>query len=300
MNKRTALIFYILSVYVVVQFIWWGYHLIELTREAAEESVQITTRITMIFGEGSVFLLFVLIGVWQIRRAIKKELQLSEKQNNFLLSVTHELKTPLAANKLYIQTITKRELTKEQTDEILTKAIEENIRLEGMIDNILNASRLENNALVLEKEIFSLSDLVVKVSSRFNAVLGKDLVKIEDSGNIRINADKFMIETILNNLIENSLKYAGIQDPITIYIRKGEKYLQFGVVDSGPGVPGEFKTEIFNKFFRVGNEETRTQKGSGLGLFIVDQFVKLHKGTVTCIDKEPSGINFQITFGDDA
>jgi K+-sensing histidine kinase KdpD len=283
-----------------VQFIWWGYHLIELTREAAEESVQITNRITMIFGEGSVFLLFIFIGVWQIRRAIKKELQLSEKQNNFLLSVTHELKTPLAANKLYIQTITKRELTKEQTDEILTKAIEENIRLEGMIDNILNASRLENNALVLEKEIFSLSDLVVKVSSRFNTVLGKDLVKIEDSGNIRINADKFMIETILNNLIENSLKYAGIQDPITIYIRKGKKYLQFGVVDSGPGVPGEFKTEIFNKFFRVGNEETRTQKGSGLGLFIVDQFVKLHKGTVTCIDKEPSGINFQITFGDDA
>ena len=92
MNKRTALIFYILSVYVVVQFIWWGYHLIELTKEVTEESVQITKRITMIFGEGSVFLLFVLIGVWQIRRAIKKELQLSEKQNNFLLSVTHELK----------------------------------------------------------------------------------------------------------------------------------------------------------------------------------------------------------------
>jgi len=300
MNKRTALIFYILSVYVVVQFIWWGYHLIELTKEVAEESVQITNRITMIVGEGSVFLLLVLIGVWQIRRAIKKELQLSEKQNNFLLSVTHELKTPLAANKLYIQTITKREMTKEQTDEILTKAIEENIRLEGMIDNILNASRLENNALAMEKEIFSLSDLVVKISKRFNAILGKDLVKIEDSGNITINADKFMIETILNNLIENSLKYAGVQDPISIYIRKGEKHLQFGVIDSGPGVPGEFKTEIFNKFFRVGNEETRTQKGSGLGLFIVDQFVKLHKGAVTCIDNDPSGINFQINFGDDA
>jgi K+-sensing histidine kinase KdpD len=287
-------------VYVVVQFIWWGYHLIELTKEVAEESVQITNRITMIVGEGSVFLLFVLIGVWQIRRAIKKELQLSEKQNNFLLSVTHELKTPLAANKLYIQTITKREMTKEQTDEILTKAIEENIRLEGMIDNILNASRLENNALAMEKEIFSLSELVVKISKRFNALLGNDLVKIEDSGNITINADKFMIETILNNLIENSLKYAGIQDPISLYIRKGEKHLQFGVVDSGPGVPDEFKTEIFNKFFRVGNEETRTQKGSGLGLFIVDQFVKLHKGTVTCIDNNSTGINFQINFSDDA
>ena len=300
MNKRTALIFYILSVYVVVQFIWWGYHLIELTNEAAEESGKITNRITMIFGEGSVFLLFVLIGVWQIRRAIKKELQLSEKQNNFLLSVTHELKTPLAANKLYLQTITKRELTKAQTDDILTKAIEENIRLEGMIDNILNASRLENNALAMEKELFSLSELAHKVGSRFNTLLGQDLVKVEYSGEVRINADKFMIETILNNLIENSLKYAGVQDPISIYIRKSERHLQFGVIDNGPGVPDEFKTEIFNKFFRVGNEEIRTQKGSGLGLFIVDQFVKLHKGTVKCIDNAPTGINFQINFGNDA
>lgn len=300
MNKSTALIFYILSVYVVVQFIWWGYHLIELTKETTEKSIDITKRITMIFGEGSVFLLFVLIGIWQIRRAIKKELQLSEKQNNFLLSVTHELKTPLAANKLYLQTITKRELTKVQTDEILSKAIEENIRLEGMIDNILNASRLENNALVMEKELFSLSDLVVKVSGRFNTLLGKDLVKIEDSGSVKINADKFMIETIFNNLIENSIKYAGIEKTITLYLKNEDRLLQFGVIDGGPGVPDQFKTEIFNKFFRIGNEETRTQKGSGLGLFIVDQFVKLHKGSVRCLDNDANGINFQITFGDDA
>ena len=150
MNRRTALIFYVLSVYVVVQFIWWGYHLIELTSEVANESSQVSKRVTMIIGEGGVFLILLLIGIWQIRRSIRKELKLSEKQNSFLLSVTHELKTPLAANKLYIQTITKRELSKEQINELLAKAIEENTRLERMIDNILNASRLENNVLTVK------------------------------------------------------------------------------------------------------------------------------------------------------
>ena len=83
MNRRTALIFYILSVYVVVQFIWWGYHLIELTNELNIESRLIYQRVTMIMGEGAVFLLLLLAGIWNIRRTIKKELLLSNRQKNF-------------------------------------------------------------------------------------------------------------------------------------------------------------------------------------------------------------------------
>ena len=76
MNKRTALIFYVLSVYVVVQFIWWGYHLIELTEVVSQSSKPVSNRIAMIIGEGAVFLLLLLIGIWQIRRSIRKELKL--------------------------------------------------------------------------------------------------------------------------------------------------------------------------------------------------------------------------------
>ena len=104
MNKRTALIFYFLSAYVVVQFLWWGFHLIELTSLAGSNSVMISKRTSMIIGEGSIFLLILFVGIWQIRLSIKREMRLAEGQRNFLLSVTHELKTPLAANKLYIQT----------------------------------------------------------------------------------------------------------------------------------------------------------------------------------------------------
>lgn len=296
MNKRTALIFYVLSVYVVVQFVWWGFHLIELTEEVGRKSNEVSNRISMVIGEGAVFLVLLLVGIWQIRRSIRKELKLSERQNNFLLSVTHELKTPLAANKLYLQTIKKRDLSKEQSNELLAKAIDENVRLERMIDNILNASRLENNRMNIEKETIDLGRFISTIQERYNSLLGESIIEIDTDTTIEIFADRFMLETIFNNLIENALKYAGKDQPITLYSFKNDSVIEFGVKDLGPGVPKELKSEIFKKFFRVGNEEVRTQKGTGLGLFIVSQLVKMHNGTIVCEDNIPNGINFRITF----
>lgn len=299
MKRRTALIFYVLSVYVFVQFIWWGYHLIELTEEVSLASEDVSKRVIMILGEGVVFLLLLVTGIWQIHRSIGKELKLSERQNNFLLSVTHELKTPLAANKLYLQTVTKRELTKDQQNELIKKAIEENTRLERMIDNILNASRLENNALKLEKEHFDLTQLMQGIASRFNTMLEKETVELENKESISISADKFLIETILNNLVDNALKYAGNESPVVLYANVSGGSIHFGVKDQGPGISKENKSEIFKKFFRVGNEEIRTQKGSGLGLFIVRQLVRMHGGTVSCLDNQPKGTDFKITLHHD-
>ena len=295
MNKRTALIFYVLSFYVVVQFIWWGYHLIELTQDLNAEKSLIAKRVTMIMGEGAVFLLLLLIGIWQIRRAIKKELRLSQRQKNFLLSVTHELKTPLAANKLYIQTIKKRDLEPAQRAELLDKAIEENARLERMIDNILNASRLESNALKANNELFDLGQLMNDVADRFSSINKNVKIKTDISGSIEINRDKFLIETILSNLVENAIKYAGKAGEITMYGTRTNNTVVFGVKDSGAGISKNVKPEIFKKFFRAENEETRSQKGSGLGLYIVDQLVRIQNGSIQCLDNEPKGANFQIT-----
>lgn len=294
MNKQTALIFYILSAYVVIQFIWWGYHLIELTSETNTESHLITKRITMIIGEGVVFLLLLLVGIWQIRRSILKELKLSQRQKNFLLSITHELKTPLAANKLYIQTVNKHEMSREQVNELLDKAIDENVRLERMIDNILNASRLENNALVPQKENFSLFELMQECVDRFGGLNKDASLIIRCDPQIELNADRFMVETILGNLIENALKYGG-GSPITVYAEKVGEQIIFGVRDGGPGIDRQYRNDIFQKFYRLGNEDTRAQKGTGLGLYIVQQLVKIHGGTISCLDNSPRGVDFQIT-----
>ncbi len=299
MNRRTALIFYVLSAYVVIQFLWWGYHIIELTNELAKESTEISSRVRMILGEGSVFLLLLLIGIWQIRRSIRKELKLSTRQNNFLLSVTHELKTPLAANKLYIQTIQKRDLSKEQTNDLLKKSIEENARLEYMIDNILNASRLENNALAIEKEEFDLVLLIQSVKKRFETISNQKITLSFSEDKIMLIADKFSVETILNNLVENAIKYSEDNALILIYASKNNNHIQFGVIDNGIGISKEDKVNVFNKFYRVGNEEVRTQKGTGLGLFIVAELVRKHAGKITCLDNDPQGTNFKILLQND-
>ena len=295
MKGRTKVIFYVLSAYVIVQFIWWGYHMIDLTNETSGETSLVAKRVTMVLGEGAVFLLILLVGIWQIRRSIKRDLKLNERQNNFLLSVTHELKTPLAANKLYIQTVKKRDLEKEQVNQLLDKAIEENDRLERMIDNILNASRLENNALVLSKEMVNLNQLSGQIVDRFKSISGaKYLVNSVDE-NIELKADKMMIETLLNNLIENAIKYCGTETKIEVYGTQNGSTIKWGVRDEGNGIPAEHQQDIFRKFFRIGDENTRTQKGSGLGLYIVSQLSKLHGWTIQYRNNQPKGANFEIT-----
>lgn len=294
MNRRTAIIFYILSVYVMIQFMWWGYHLVDLTSQINPESANVSKRLAMVLGEGAVFLLLLIVGIWQIHRAIRKELLLSKRQKNFLLSVTHELKTPLAANKLYIQTVTKRDLTKEQSNELLQKAIDENTRLERMIDNILNASRLENKALTPVAETFDLALLFSQIQTRFKTITGASNIVTSVEPNLQLVADRVMVESILNNLVENAIKYAGRDKEITLYAHSEQGKICLGVKDLGPGVPKELRTQVFQKFFRAENEETRSQKGTGLGLYIVSELVHIHQGTVQCTDNQPRGAHFKI------
>ena len=295
MNRRTAIIFYILSIYVVVQFVWWGFHLVDLNKQVHSESSVEYKRLMMVIGEGAVFLLLLIVGIWQIHRSIRKDLQLSKRQKNFLLSVTHELKTPLAANKLYIQTVTKRSLSKEQSDELLQKAIDENNRLEQMIDNILNASRLENKALQPVVENFDVNLLFKQIQQRFQTISGISNIELQVEEGMTMDADRSMIESIVSNLVDNALKYAGREEKISIYAMKKQSKSVFGVKDLGPGISKNQKPEIFQKFYRVQNEETRSQKGTGLGLYIVAQLVQIQNGTIQCLDNSPKGTNFQIT-----
>ncbi len=296
MKRQNAILFYILGIYALVQFAWWAYHLIELTEELKQEPTEISKRITMIMGEGLVFFAILVAGIWKIRSSIKKELKLSQQQNNFMLSVTHELKTPLASNKLYLQTILKRELEKEKRAELLQKAIAENERLEALIDNILNAARLENHTFQSERTDIDLSTLLQRIIERHDGKLQDKLSRISAiiSPDIHVTGDKLMLDAAISNLIDNGLKYT--HEGIVIELKKNEQGRTIiKVADHGSGVPKEMEMEIFKKFIRGGNEETRTTKGSGLGLFIAYEFVKLHGGTITYSPNVPRGAIFQIT-----
>lgn len=295
MKKQTNLLFYILSIYVFLQFLWWGFHLIQLSRESTENESIIFRKTLMIVGEGSVFLLILILGLFKISSSIQKELRLSQRQSNFLLSVTHELKTPIASTKLYLQTLLKRELPPVKRDDLLSKALEENERLELLIDNILNASRLDNKALSPVKSEINFNSLTDQIRERIQKRFPEVQIKKELSSVLRIQADVFMLETILMNLIENAIKYGGASDEITVFGKIENDKLIFGVRDFGSGISNEDKDSIFTKFYRSGNEETRQNKGSGLGLYIVSQFVQLHQGTIFCKNNSPKGSVFEVT-----
>lgn len=280
--------------YVLLQFAWWAYHLIELTQINVIEDKSVSRKVFMILSEGLVFFLIIMIGLWQIRKSIKKELRLAKKQKNFLLSVTHELKTPLAANKLFLQTIRKRDFDLNQRNELLDKAISENVRLENMIDNILNATRLEHQTIYLNREKFKLDDLLLKIVDRFEKIYQARNIQTKIHPNIMVIGDLFMVETIVVNLLENALKYAGEDATIILSSTKNNDGVFFAVEDNGPGVPAEIQKEIFDKFMRSGNEETRTKKGTGLGLYISKEFANLNGGEINYMNAKPKGAIFEV------
>lgn len=295
MKRQTALFFYILGIYVVLQFAWWGFHLIQITKELQEVNGTANNKAVMIVGEGMVFFSILIFGLWRIRVSIRKDQQLSERQSNFLLSVTHELKTPLASTKLYLQTLIKRDFTTEKREELLQKAIIENQRLEEIVESILTATQLENRTLKIHKEWISLNELIQSLVKNYNLTAGKNWILFENNEEISIEADAFMIKTVLRNLIENAFKYAANTEQLVVFLRKDHHKIKFGTRDLGPGIESGLQHEVFKKFVRIENEETRSQKGTGLGLFIASEFTKLNGGKLNYYPNKPQGSIFEIT-----
>ena len=294
MSKKSNILIYLLGIYVVLQFIWWGYQIINLGALVDSSNDQTSRRVFMILGEGGVFILILLAGFWQIQRAIKKEIELSQNQNNFLLSVTHELKTPLTSIQLALQTLSKRDLSKEQTQTLIEKAISENERLKILIDNIIQASSIENKGLIADKTSINIKSLLESIVEKSNKRQENNLVSLKCPNEYDILADIFMIETSIINIIENAIKYAGTHQ-IEVEIKKTQSHCLISISDMGPGIDEKEQPYIFDKFYRIGNEETRIKKGSGLGLYIAKQFIKLHNGDIYYKKNNPCGSIFTIS-----
>jgi signal transduction histidine kinase len=293
MMTRSKILIYLLAFYVLLQFVWWGYQIIDLGALADQSQEDTSRRIIMIIGEGGVFILILMAGFWKIQQSIAKEIQLSQRQNNFMLSVTHELKTPLTSIQLALQTLKKPNLKAEDREGLIAKALGANQRLSSLIDNIINASRLESNDFTPRLEIFPLKTFLTGKAEELKSLHGQANIVLNCEVDI-IPADAYMLETIFNNLLENAIKYSGENPEIEICVRPNGKFVEITIADRGSGISAQEKLQIFKKFYRVGNEISRSQKGSGLGLFITSEFVQLHKGRIKCENNNPEGTKFII------
>jgi signal transduction histidine kinase len=296
LKKQATFLFYLLGAYVILQFSWWAYHIIQLTQVAGYKQAAVNKRIGMIMGEGLVFFLILIFGLWRIIRSIKKENELAKRQSNFLLSVTHELKTPLASTKLYLQTLLKRNFDDKKREELMQKTLLENQRLEEIVDAILISARIDNRTLEMHKEKINLNSEIDKIIKQFNLKIHKEVVVFNQKKKIEMESDLFMIRTIIMNLIENAIKYAGINEKIEILLDKLDSSIIIQVIDKGPGIPLGQEKLIFQKFIRLENEDTRSKKGTGLGLFIVKEFTDLCGGKIIYLPNKDKGSIFELSF----
>lgn len=248
----------------------------------------------MIFGEAFVFVISLIIGVWLINRGYNKEMTAARQRRNFLLSITHELKSPLASIRLVLETFLIRELPSEKIQTLSKKGLKETERLTGLVNDLLLSAKLEaayqphlepiDLVQLFEGLVYQLRDNHSHAQFDLNA----------PATPIIVNADATGITSVGVNLLENAVKYAGSHPKIQIDISKNNVEALVSVSDNGPGIEDKEKKLIFDKFYRVGNEDTRQTKGTGLGLFIAEQIIKVHGGSISVSDNEPCGAIFVV------
>lgn len=319
--RRSDFIFYLLIFYIFAAGFWWSFLLHSKNLETLDakstalwyqlkdqgitqndflqsaeyldlqESYQ--RKEWMIYGEGFVLFALLVVGVWYTHRSRKKELALAQQQRNFLLSVTHELKSPLASVQLGMETLQKRVLTAEQTQRIAGHALRDTKRLHQLVQNLLLATRVEMGYAYHYTQI-QLQELLERTAEQFRPQFaGKIELQLPDAP-IWVQGDETTLPSVFFNLVENAIKYAPKSERIELVLQtQGEDYL-IEVRDEGEGIAKAERAKIFDKFYRIGNEETRTAKGTGLGLYIVKQVTEAHGGRVAVRENSPQGTVFQI------
>ena len=247
-------------------------------------------------AEGITFFLLIFFGAVYIWRLIKKQFFVQLQQQNFMMAVTHELKTPLAVARLNLETLQKHQLDEEKQKRVIDMTLQETLRLDTLINNILISSQFEGGAYRTVKEDLDLSELTEEVFQQFHIRYPHRNVVSEIEHDIDMNGDPLLMKLLISNLLENANKYSPKDQPVELKLNRRNNKITLQVTDQGWGISDEEKEMVFEKFYRAGREETRTTKGTGLGLYICKKIAENHNGSITIKDNEPQGSIFTVTF----
>ena len=313
--KLVSLIYWVFLTYMIAAFIWWYVSLEKQNNEIAAikfQSIQINDpslkakthaiqdfqlrKTKQFIGEGLTILVLFLLGAIYVYRSLKKQLRYADQQQNFMMAVTHELKTPIAISHLNIETLLKRDLDSTQQLKLLEATLKETKRLDSLSTNILLTAQLDMGQYEANKQLVNVSELlrqnIKSFQERYPSRICNTLV--EDA--MEIQGEPLLIQLLINNLIDNANKYAPVTEPIYIHLQSHQNMIQLIVKDQGPGIAAADKNKVFEKFFRVGAETTRTTKGSGLGLYLCKRITEFHNATIQLTTNTPTGSIFTVTF----
>ncbi|HLO79414.1 MAG TPA: HAMP domain-containing sensor histidine kinase [Chitinophagaceae bacterium] len=248
----------------------------------------------------SVFLLTITILSFVLMyRSLRQQQRLAELKNDFISNVTHELKTPIATVNVALEALKNFNAINDprRTMEYLDISQQELQRLSLLVDKVLRVSMFENKTVELKPEPFSIVSLVneVRSSMRLQFEKMKAEVRVDTEGeDMHVNADKLHIMSVIYNLFDNALKYSREDPRIKVgIIDKGDR-VELRFSDNGIGIPDEYRSRVFDKFFRVPHGDVHNVKGYGLGLSYVAHIIHEHNGTIAVESGNGSGTTFII------
>ncbi len=313
--KFVNFIYWVFLTYMIAAFIWWYVSLEKQNSEIATvkfQSIRLNDpalyqkvksieafearKTKQYIYEGVTFLFLFLLGAIYVYRSLLKQLRYSNQQQNFMMAVTHELKTPIAITQLNIETLLKRELDPAQKKMLIENTLKETHRLDALCNNILLASQLDMGKYESNMQDVDLSDIVQKLVDSFQERFDQRELITTITPSVFIQAEPLLIQLLVNNLLDNAHKYSTLSSPITVQLTTKENQISLTVKDEGVGIPMEERVKIFEKFYRIGDESTRTTKGTGLGLYLCKKIIEFHQATITVDANLPNGSIFTINF----
>jgi signal transduction histidine kinase len=318
---RATTIYWMLLVYIIAALIWWFISLNKQNNVMEDfKTTQLNAKIdsaaspalyqrvlnkinsehnknkSKYLGEGSIFMLLILVGAVFIYRSVHRQFNMQQQQQNFMMAVTHELKTPVSVVRLNLETMQKYSLDPEKQKKLIRVTLEETERLNFLTNNILISSQLEGGGYKLSKEELDLSGLLNDCIRDFRNRFPERILKADIEPDADVKGDALLLQMMINNLLENAIKYSPKETVVTALLKKQDFDIELQIIDEGPGIAEEEKKKIFRKFYRTGNEATRKTQGTGLGLYLCSKIARDHNADILVTNNNAHGSKFAVTF----
>ncbi|MDP4130507.1 MAG: ATP-binding protein [Bacteroidota bacterium] len=313
--NRPNLVYWFLLLYIIAALAWWFIALNIQNRQMTEYKLSLLThddisyipkaekiytdrdrKTAQYIGEGLFILIVILVGAIFLYTAIRRQNRIHRQQQNFMMAITHELKTPISIARLNLETLLKHALNDAQKEKLLKSSLQEINRLNTLTGNILVSAQLEGGSYRFDKESLDMSKIVGDSCQDFIARFPGRPWHTEIANGIYFTGDPLLIQILVNNLIENAVKYSAPDAPVYISLKNQNNKGLLEVKDEGVGISQKERKRIFQKFYRVGNEDTRSTQGTGLGLYLCSKIARDHKMVISMVSNQPQGSIFTVHF----